>query len=78
MNISPAGDRAQEALETLAQTRAEAAQGDVQAKQKLAQIAKLQPQNLKSIIDSSKAVSEAAAAPSPPPPPTGAVLNVKR
>ena len=79
MNISPIGSSAQEAMETAAQTRAEASQGDVQAKLKLAQLAKLQPQIHVAAADAAKTAADAsAAAPSVPPPPTGAVLNVKR
>ena len=81
MNISNVGNQAQEALETAAQTRAEANQGDVQAKFKLAQIAKLQvaAQPASPAADASKPAADASvAAPSVPPPPTGAVLNVKR
>ena len=80
MNISPVGNRAQEAMETAAQTRAEAAQGDIQAKTKLAQIVKLQAQIQPPVAVAVKAPADSAAdaAPSVPPPPTGAVLNVKR
>jgi hypothetical protein len=81
MNISPLGNRAQEAMETAAQTRAEAAQGDVQAKVKLAQILKLQApaQPAPAAVDATKAAADATTAtPSVPPPPTGVVLNVKR
>jgi hypothetical protein len=79
MNISPLGSHAQEAMETAAQTRAEAAQGDVQAKLKLAQMVKSQAQVPTPVANTAKAAPESAeAAPSAPPPPTGAVLNVKR
>jgi hypothetical protein len=80
MNISPVGNRAQEAMETAAQTRAEAAQGDIQAKVKLAQIVKLQAQVQPPATATVKAPADSAAevAPSVPPPPTGVVLNVKR
>jgi hypothetical protein len=79
MDISPLANRAQEALETAAQTRAEAGQGDVQAKTKLAQMIKLQPQAQAPAINAATAAADSAAsaAPSIPPPPTGAVLNVK-
>ena len=79
MNISPIGSRAQEAMETAAQTRAEASQGDVQAKLKLAQMVKPQSQASAPAANAAKTAPDAAAAtPSVPPPPTGAVLNVKQ
>ena len=64
-------------METAAQTRAEASQGDVQAKMKLAQMAKLQAQAPVSTAGAPKGAPDASATPSVPPPPTGAVLNVK-
>ena len=82
MNISPISNQAQEALETAAQTRIEAVQGDVQAKMKLAQMTKLQvhqpvpvpvPGSAAPAVD-----THTDATPSAPPPPAGAVLNVKR
>lgn len=79
MNISPVSNRAQEAMETAAQTRMEAAQGDIQAKSKLAQIVNLQAQVKAPAADPVKAATDASVAtPSVPPPPSGAVLNVKR
>ena len=79
MNISPLGGHAQEAMETAAQTRAEAAQGDVQAKLKLAQMAKSQVQVPLAAANAAKVAPESTeATPTAPPPPTGAVLNVKR
>ena len=82
MNISPVSSQAQEAMETAAQTRNEAAQGDVQAKTKLMQMAKLQGHQAVSVpVPGAPAPATDAhtdSAPSAPPPPTGAVLNVKR
>ena len=82
MNISSATNQAQEALETVAQTRTEAAQGDVQAKLRLAQSAKLQmhvPTQAASTPTASAPAGDAHtdATPSVPPPPTGAVINSK-
>lgn len=79
MNISPLGNGAQEAMETAAQTRAEATQGDLQAKIKLAQMAKLHAQVSAPAANSTKVAPESAeATPGVPPPPTGVVLNVKQ
>jgi hypothetical protein len=67
-------------METAAQTRSEAGQGDIQAKTKLAQMVQVQPRAQPAAINAAKAAADSAAAnaPSIPPPPTGAVLNVKR
>ena len=82
MNISPVGNQAQEAMETAAQTRIEAAQGDVQAKMKLAQMAKLQVHQPVTVLVAGAAApatdAHTDATPSAPPPPAGVVLNVKR
>jgi hypothetical protein len=83
MNVNSAVSGAAEATETIAQTRAEARQGDVQAKLKLAQILKLQGQApaagvAKAAVESAHGVESPAASPSVPPPPAGAVLNVKQ
>ena len=84
MNISPVSNQAQEAMETAAQTRIEATQGDVQAKAKLLQMAKLQGHQAVSVpipgapIPAPAADAHTDATPSTPSPPTGAVLNVKR
>ena len=77
MNISSFSTQAQEAMETAAQARMEAAQGDVQAKLKLAQIAKLQMHVSEPAASEPTAGAQTDATPSVPPPPTGAVINAK-
>jgi hypothetical protein len=66
MNISPVGSSAQEAMETAAQTRAESAQGDVQAKLKLALMAKLQPHTAQAAAVATNATPDSKAAASAP------------
>ena len=85
MNITPVDSRAQEAMETAAQTRAEAAQGDVQAKIKLVQLAKLsgiRPPAAAAPASAATPVTpetaDTSAQPNSPPPPSGVVLNVKQ
>jgi hypothetical protein len=74
VNISPAtnsASSAQEALETAAQTRAEAAKGDQQAMRRIAKMAPAPS------AAAAPVVTEAAPTPSIPPDSTGVVLNVK-
>ena len=92
MNITSVGSGAQEAMETAAQTRAEAAQGDVQARMKLVLMAKMSGVRTPVAAAPSPAASataastttpatttpDSSASPSVPPPPSGAVLNVKQ
>lgn len=80
MNISAAASSAQEALETAAQTRAEAAKGDQQGMRRVARMAT--PQAQQATMPAAAAPAAAApaapeAAPSVPPDSTGVVLNVK-
>ena len=77
MNISSASSQAQEAMETAAQSRMEAAQGDVQAKLKLAMMAKLQMHVAEPAASEPAADAHTDATPSVPPPPTGEVINAK-
>ena len=88
MNITSNQSGAPQAIETLAQTRIKAAQGDGQAKMKLALLAKMsgvQPAAVGAPAPANNATKpstplpeDSAASPGEPPPPTGAVLNVRR
>lgn len=88
MNIPSTLSGAPQAIETLAQTRIKAAQGDIQAKMKLAMLAKMagvRPASASTSAPvnpgtkpSTPLPPDASASPSEPPPPTGAVLNVRR
>ena len=87
MDIPSVGSRTQEAMETAAQTRTEAAQEDVQAKMKMLLVAKMSgirpsavaaPAAAATTTTPASTASDSSASPSLPPPLTGAVLNVKK